>query len=317
MKAQKVTEIAVSQVRAGSNDRKHFNEQALAELASSIAQHGLAQPITLRPVGDGYEIVAGERRFRAMSQVLGWQTVPAIVRKLSDEEAAAIMLVENTSRVDLDAIAEAEAYQVRAERFGWDEARIAETAGVSLARVRERMRLLGLASDVQHLVKIGQLPMGHALLLTDLDVNRQRIAVQVFAKAQHMPLSRWREIVCQLVQQQADDQQISLFDLDEMLIQQVETDTVVKLSGKQAHTGAPTAGHLPKPRTTRQAEPTGKMIERYILDLQQAGHEAEAAAIGTLYNALVAGNWVSVPAGSALAKASTSSVGSDTYEIIE
>ena len=99
----------------GDNDRKHFDAEALAELAGSIERDGLAQPITVRPVATGLEIVAGERRFRAMTEVLGWTLIPAIVRELDDRAASAIMLAENLSRVDLDPVAEAEAYASRME----------------------------------------------------------------------------------------------------------------------------------------------------------------------------------------------------------
>ena len=87
-KNQQVRHIAVSQIIPGNNDRTEFDPAALKELATSIQQHGLAQPITIRPIGNKqYQIVAGERRFRAISQILQWETVPALVRDLTDEEA--------------------------------------------------------------------------------------------------------------------------------------------------------------------------------------------------------------------------------------
>lgn len=315
-----VQNVPVERIRAGSNDRTVFNEEKLKELADSIAKNGLAQPITVRVMdgGEWFQIVAGERRFRAMAQVLGWAEVPAIVRELTDEEASAIMLVENTSRVDLDPIAEASAYASRIELYGWTRERVAETAGVSVERVRQRLSLLKLADEVQHLVKVGQMPLGHAVLLEELDINRQRIAVTVYREAKVMPLSRWREVLATLLEQQMAESQMSMFDLQLMMVQAVQADAVTPLRGKRAVTGAPTADHLPKPRAKRTAEPAGDFVERYILDLINGGHVAEASAIGTLYNALVAGNWVSVPAGSALAKAfGGSEVGDDTYTTME
>jgi ParB/RepB/Spo0J family partition protein len=315
-KNTQIRQIAVSKIQAGNNDRKVFKEETLRELAESIRLHGLAQPITVRPVGDGFEIVAGERRFRAMSQILGWDKVPALVRELSDEEASAIMLVENTSRIDLDFIAEAQAYQARIEKFGWTMEKVAEVAGVSAERVRSRIKLLKLADDVQHMVKIGQLPLGHAMAMENLDINRQRIALRVFASAKHMPMARWQEIINELYSQQVSESQMSLFSLESMLMDKVESDNVSALRGKKAITGAPINKKLPKPRTTANAEPTGAMIERYIRDLQDGGHEDAAATIGTLYNALVAGNWLSVPVGSVLAKTGDEPVGDETYTII-
>lgn len=97
--------VPVAQIVPGNNDREEFDAVALRELADSIGQHGLAQPITVRPYGQGFQIVAGERRWRAV-QLLGWETIPALVRPLSDEEASAIMLLENIQRAELNPIAE-------------------------------------------------------------------------------------------------------------------------------------------------------------------------------------------------------------------
>jgi len=305
--AATVQHIPTAKVRAGSNDRKDFNERALHELASSIAQHGLAQPITVRPMEGGacYEIVAGERRFRAMSQILKWDTVPALVRELDEAEAAAIMLVENTSRVDLDPVAEAAAYQVRIERFGWTPQQIAETAGVSVERVKNRLQLLALAEDIQHYVRIGQFPLGHAQLLNGLDKNRQRIALKIFNSAKAMPLSRFRDVVAKLQEEQTAEQQLDMFSLELKMVEEFASDEVKVVRGKKARTGAPTRKDLPAVRS-RWDDKTGDIIDRYILDLIAAGKENEAATIGTLYNALVALNCAQVPVNSVLAKISES-----------
>jgi len=115
-----IHQIPVEKIIVGNNDRKQFNQQGLAELATSIAEHGLAQPPTLRPVIDGmYEIVAGERRTRAMRDVLKWKFIPAIVRDLDDQQASAIMLIENIERKDLNPMEEAQAYSERMKRFAW------------------------------------------------------------------------------------------------------------------------------------------------------------------------------------------------------
>jgi ParB family transcriptional regulator, chromosome partitioning protein len=182
--------------------------------------------------------VAGERRFRAMTQVLGWDTVPALVRDLTDEEASAIMLVENTSRVDLDPIAEAEAYSSRINQFGWSIQDIAETAGVSQQRVKDRLALLGLTEDIRHFVKKGQFPLGHALLVTRLDVNRQRIALKIFGAAKYMPLARFQEVVGELLSDQVSESQLDMFAT--MWVEHVQQD-VLTLRGKKAKTGAPHA----------------------------------------------------------------------------
>jgi ParB family chromosome partitioning protein len=295
---QQVTHIPVTHIEAGNNDRQHFDRNALADLAASIRQHGLAQPITVRPLGEGrYQIVAGERRFRAIRDLLGWPTVPCLVRELSDEQAAAIMLAENTGRVDLNPIEEAEAYRARAEAFGWTTARIAEVAGVSEERVRDRLALLRLVPDIQHLVRFGHFPVGHARLLTDLDANRQRIALRLFNASSHMPLSRFKEVVNELL---AAQNQESLFSLEDFFMQQVQEEPPVR-RGKGARTGAPTRPDLPPVRTSSK-DTAAQVIERYIYDLLEAGRQQEAGVLGNVYNALVTGNWMAIPDNSLLSK---------------
>lgn len=113
----KVQNLPYAQVQPGQNDRTVFRPEELEALAASIQADGLIQPITVRPTPGGrFEIVAGERRYRAIG-LLGWETVPAIVRDLTDEQASTIMLLENVHRVDIDPVDEARAYQSRIDRF--------------------------------------------------------------------------------------------------------------------------------------------------------------------------------------------------------
>lgn len=302
---EQVRNIPVSQIIPGNNDRTEFDQHELQQLANSIAKNGLAQPITIRPIAPKqYQIVAGERRFRAVSQVLGLRTIKAIVREMTDEEASAIMLVENTSRVDLDPIAEADAYSSRINQFGWSMQQIAETAGVSVQRVKDRLSLLGLAEDIRHFVKKGQFPLGHALLITRLDVNRQRIALRIFGAAKYMPLARFQEVVGELASDMVAESQLDMFAT--MWVEHVQQD-VLTLRGKKAKTGAPIREDLPAVKVTGK-DTVGDILDRYITQLLQAGLEAEAATLGNVYNVLVAGNWVGVPPTSLLAKVSDSEI---------
>src|SRR5215813_13797029 len=115
-----IQHIPCTQIVAGNNDRKDFNDERMQALADSIRTNGLAQPITVRPIADErYEIVAGERRFRAVSQILKHKTIPCIVRAMDDEMAAALMLVENTGRQDLTPYEQACAYKARMDVYGW------------------------------------------------------------------------------------------------------------------------------------------------------------------------------------------------------
>lgn len=178
-----IQQVPVELVDAGPNDRQVFDPAGLEELAASIQSHGLAQPPTLRAVGDRFEIVAGERRTRAMRDVLGWKMIPAIVRDLDDEAAAAVMLVENVQRADLDPIEEARAYSVRMQRFGQSAGEVAAMASVPVSRVRSRLPLLRLSASVAHWVSTRQMPLGFAALMVDLDPNRQQLALQAFQDA--------------------------------------------------------------------------------------------------------------------------------------
>lgn len=179
-----IDQIPVARVRAGKNDRTVFNAEALERLASSIRERGLLQPITVRRASDwlksgkGYEIVAGERRFRAVLS-LGWKSVPALVVDMEDEAASTAMLTENVARADLDLIDEACAYQSRIDAFGWSVDDLADKAGVTVARVHARLKLLKLRPEIQQLVRSGDLQPGYAQILAavPLDENRQLLAV--------------------------------------------------------------------------------------------------------------------------------------------
>ncbi len=279
-----VIKIDVSKVVAGNNDRKVFDEVKLAELADSIREHGLAQPITVRPWKGVFQIVAGERRFRAISQILKWQTVPALVREMSDEDASAVMLAENTARADLNPIEEANAYQSRIEQFGWTTARVAEIAGVSEDIVNRRLSLLKLAEDIQHLVASGQFPICHAEAMVDLDSNRQRIALRVYSQGRRgMSLQSFRSLVNDLLMEQNQD---SLFDLESFWIKQVQKEPEFVPWGKKAVVNAPQSDELP-PVTVKRKDKLAHIFERYIADLQKAGYDSEAAAVGNLYAAMV------------------------------
>ncbi|MBI1391435.1 MAG: ParB/RepB/Spo0J family partition protein [Alphaproteobacteria bacterium] len=145
--------------------RRYFNEDALAELAASIRVRGMLQPILVRPTGaNAYEIVAGERRWRA-AQRAQLHEVPVIVRELTDEEAAEIALIENVQRVDLNAIEEALAYQRLSDHYGRTQEQIAKAVGKSRSHVANIMRLLALPQKSLDAVRTNEITMGHARAL--------------------------------------------------------------------------------------------------------------------------------------------------------
>lgn len=147
--------------------RRHFDEAALAELAASIKEHGVIQPIIVRGVGDGYQIVAGERRFRA-SKMAGLAKIPAVVREFNEAQMMEIALVENIQRADLNPIEEASAMQRLMTEFGLTQERMAERVGRSRPYVANMLRLLTLPDDVKEHVSRGTISMGHARVLAGL-----------------------------------------------------------------------------------------------------------------------------------------------------
>jgi ParB family transcriptional regulator, chromosome partitioning protein len=154
--------------RNPNQPRKRFEEAKLEELAASIREHGIVEPILVRKDGGRYRILAGERRWRA-AQRAGLKEVPAVLREASDREAFELALVENLQRADLNAIEEAEAYEVLLEEHGLTQEKIAERVGKERSTVANALRLLKLPSDVRDLVRDGQLDMGHARALLGLE----------------------------------------------------------------------------------------------------------------------------------------------------
>jgi ParB family chromosome partitioning protein len=160
--------VPIDRVRPSPfNPRKSFNEAELEELAVSIREKGLVQPLVVRPTdvaGTYYEIVAGERRWRA-AQKASLHVVPVIVRSLSDQEALELAIIENVQRSDLNAIEEAGGYKELVERFGYTQEELAQIIGKSRSHLANTMRLLKLPESVQALVRDGSLSAGHARAL--------------------------------------------------------------------------------------------------------------------------------------------------------
>jgi ParB family chromosome partitioning protein len=142
--------------------RRHFSDAELQELQLSMQASGLLQPIAVRPRKDGhYELIAGERRFRAAGR-LGWTTIPAFVREVSDEQLLSLALVENLQREDLNPIEEAEGYRQLINDFGLAHQQVAQAVGKDRSTITNALRLLALPEDVQRLVRDGSLTLGHA-----------------------------------------------------------------------------------------------------------------------------------------------------------
>lgn len=155
--------------------RKQFDEAALSELADSIAQHGVLQPLLVRPIiGGGYQLIAGERRWRA-SRIAGLTQVPVIIKELTDDEAAVISLIENLQREDLNPIEEAYGFASLIKDFDLTQEKAAQRVGKSRPAVANALRLLRLPQEVIDAVREGKLSAGHARALAAIDDEKTAI----------------------------------------------------------------------------------------------------------------------------------------------
>jgi ParB family chromosome partitioning protein len=152
--------------------RKEFRPEELAELQASLDANGLLQPIVVRPGGaNTYELIAGERRLRAATQ-LGWADIPVVVRDIDDRTLLTLALVENLQRADLNAVEEAEGYQRLIDDFGLTQQRVAELVGKDRSTIANTLRVLQLPDSVKAMVRNGQLSLGHARALLTLEDDR-------------------------------------------------------------------------------------------------------------------------------------------------
>jgi ParB family chromosome partitioning protein len=176
-----IQQVAVEAIRPNPRQpRIHFKEEELAELAASIREHGVIQPLIATPKSDGtYTLIAGERRWQA-SQKAGLRTVPVITRQASNQELIEIALIENVQRADLNSLEEAEAYRQLVEEFGLSHEAVAKRVGKSRVAVTNTLRLLGLADIVKQALVDGKLTEGHARALLALSTQKaQASALQI------------------------------------------------------------------------------------------------------------------------------------------
>ncbi len=197
----KLAELPVEFIQRGKyQPRRDMVPDALEELAESIKVQGVMQPIVVRPLGpDSYEIIAGERRWRA-AQIAGLATIPTIIRNVSDEAAIAMALIENIQREDLNPIEEAVALKRFQDEFELTHQEVAAAVGKSRTTVTNLLRLISLCDEVKKLLEHGDLEMGHARCLLTLDEQGQReVARQVVAKSLSV---RQTEALVRHIQQQ-------------------------------------------------------------------------------------------------------------------
>ena len=221
-----LNEIPIDQIEPNPDQpRREFDEEALQELATSIQNMGIIAPITLRQVApDHYQIIAGERRWRA-SQMAGLQAIPAYIRTANDESVMELALVENIQREDLNAIEIALAYEHLAETSGMTQEKISERVGKSRTAVTNYMRLLKLPAQIQMALKNREIDMGHARALLSLD-------------SPSMQLKLFRDVL---------KNQYSVRKVEEM-VQALKSGEDVQSARKRITTNTPLAAHLTEKR---------------------------------------------------------------------
>ena len=176
-KTLRITEIEPNR----EQPRKNFSDEAITALAESIRDHGMLQPILVRPMEDGsYRIVAGERRWRA-ARMLGLDEVPVNIKEMTDTEAAQLALIENLQRENLNPVEEAMGFKELIEKYGMTQAAVAKTIGRSRSSVSNSMRILALPDRILNMVEDGELSLGHAKALLSFENEDLMIATAVKA----------------------------------------------------------------------------------------------------------------------------------------
>lgn len=182
-----IVEIDVERIKPNPfQPRRDMDQKALQELADSIRVHGMLQPVVVRQIEDGYQLVVGERRWRA-AMVAGLRKLPAVIRQCSDQEMIEFALIENLQREDINPIEEAEAYFQLSRRFGLTQEEIAARVGKSRAAIANTMRLLQLPEEVMEAIRRGEITEGHGRALLSLD--DERMILHAFTLIQRHSLS--------------------------------------------------------------------------------------------------------------------------------
>jgi ParB family transcriptional regulator, chromosome partitioning protein len=173
-----VQELPVDAIHANPNQpRKDFETNALRDLAASLKQSGLLQPVVVRRAGQGYQLIVGERRWRA-AKLAGIERIPAVIREATDAESLELALVENLLRENLNPLEEAEAYQRLLADFNWTQEELGERVGKDRSSVANSLRLLKLPELIQADLRSGRLTMGHARALLALDSAREQLKLR-------------------------------------------------------------------------------------------------------------------------------------------
>jgi len=232
-----VQQISIESIAPNPNQpRKHFDEAAFGELVASIKEVGLVQPVVVRPKEDGYELIAGERRWKA-AQAAGLTDLPAVIKDSSDSESLEIALIENLQREDLNAIEEANAYLCLTQVFNMKQEEIAKKVGKNRVTVTNILRLLRLNPQIQQMIIDGQISSGHARALLAIEDQKQqfkiakKIVEQGLTVRQVESIARLSSLKSEKSQKQPQPQAFK--DIAERLSQAFSAKVKVRMAGEK------------------------------------------------------------------------------------
>lgn len=236
---EKVAEIAINDITENRyQPRRSFNEEKLKELSLSIKEHGVIQPIIVRPAGQGkYELVAGERRWRAC-RMLGLDKVPAVVKEFSEKETSEIALIENIQREDLNAIEESSAYRKLIEEYDLTQEDLSLRVGKSRSHIANSLRLLALPEPIKEMVTEGSLSAGHARALLGVINTDQMLEMADKIASKGMSVRQTEVLVKSLDKDQKDKKGVSKLDpiigeMEERLRTRLSTKAIIKRNNKK------------------------------------------------------------------------------------
>ena len=232
-------EISISDIRPNRyQPRREFRPEELAELQASIKSTGLLQPVTVRPTGDRFELIAGERRLRAVT-ALGWTKIPAVVKDIDDRTALTLALVENLQRADLNPLEEAEGYQRLLDEFGMTQQHVADMVGKDRSTVANILRILALPASVRRMVAESHLTLGHARALLAFPDERSMTAAAREVVARSLTVRDVERMARDGAKKpsrasvDADNRPAEVRRIEDQLRKLLQTDVHITLSGKQ------------------------------------------------------------------------------------
>ena len=235
---EEIININLSELRVNPyQPRKNFDEEALQELSNSIKEHGVFQPIIVKKSIKGYEIIAGERRFRA-SKMAGKETIPAIVREFTDAQMMEIALLENLQRENLSAIEEAIAYKAMLEKLELTQEELAKKVGKSRSHITNFLGLLRLPNEVQTMITKKEITMGHARAISKLESSAEMISLANQIVEGKLPvreterITNSQELTKKVVQTRKPKEQNNEYKYVEDLLRE-KLDTRIKISDKK------------------------------------------------------------------------------------